>query len=289
MDKAKAAGEELTKKVITKVNGNAALKVVVIVVIIAALVGLAAFLAFWVWRRSSTGGVTQDQVVIYKDESGWSLTGSRDVTGLPQTPSAQLSYTIGINIHNVYNTSSGKILFSRGGDGTNVDTQNMIVFLDKNYNDVLVAFKTNNANGAFSEKFCIFRLENVPIYRWTVLHIIVDQDTKMAKLYIDGQLRKLCNLFSCTNNIIDRHSGINFSWGKMISNDQVTITQSPTPSTTPLTYNSAPAQYAVMYMRNRAMDPNEVDIEARYLLDYIAKLQDKFNKGLLASTCNVQS
>lgn len=250
------------------------IKVAIIVVIGLLLTGLVLFLTLWVFRRVVHNGVVQDYLpVVDVRAPSFDAEKSTSLTSLNTNNVTKSTYTIGVNIHNLYNSSTGKVLLGRGSGNGGMD-QDFAIYIDKQYNDLLLAFNTNKEGVAsIGDKYCIFRVENIPIYRWTVFHLVVDMDMRTAKIYIDGDLRKVCNLFACSSTI-NAHKATTFNAGRILDNSNNFQTASP-----------SFANYGAIYVRTRAMNPDEIVNEAKLLLDRLSELQRLANKTNGGSSC----
>lgn len=253
------------------------IKIIIIVVLGLLLTGLVLFLVLWVFRKVASNGVKQDYLGILDVRSSSFASGVSlvEMSSLKTENITQLTYTIGVNMYNLYNSTTGKVLFARG-DTSDGRSQDFAIYIDKQYNDLLLAFNTNNTSGtSIGDKYCIFRVENVPIYRWTVFHLVYDIGLRTAKFYVDGDLRKVCNLFACSQGVRN-HASKKFSAGKILNSSENFAEPDP-----------KFANYGALYVRTRAMDPPEIAAEASLLLDRLSALQEEANRTGNNNSCTI--
>jgi hypothetical protein len=185
------------------------------------------------------------------------------------------------------------VLFARGDGQPNATevfapTSEIIVYLDPAYNDVLVAFRAPKPNADqssatyFTDNYCIFSVDNVPLYRWTVFHIVYDSTAQNARFYVDGKLRKVFNLFSCSAVAVS-HTSNQYSWGKVMSSDN-------TYSNTSFSAPAAPgiiAKYSLIARTNSLLSGAQVEQDAALKLKNVAAQQANVNSSQLdtGNTC----
>lgn len=209
-------------------------------------------------------------------------------------PVSQTTYTMVLNINNFSLGNQPRVLFARGqavSDATvgevEAPSSDIIVYLDPAYNDVLVAFSTPKSGSDttsptyFTDNYCIFTVDNIPLYRWTVFHIVYDSTAQNARFYVDGRLRKVFNLFSCGATAAT-HTGNHYSWGKMMASDN-------TKSGTSFSAPSAPgviARYSFISRTDIGMTASQVEADAALRLRNANTQQTNVNKSqLVSSTC----
>lgn len=213
-------------------------------------------------------------------------------------PAQQITYTMVLNINNFSVGNQPRVLFARGSAESDATTgeikapeSDIIVYLDPAYNNVLVAFKTpktpNNptSDTYFTDNYCIFTVDNIPLYRWTVFHIVYDASAQNARFYIDGRLRKVFNLFSCGTNAVG-HTKNHYSWGKMMASNN-------TYAGTSFSAPAAPgviARYSLIAMSEKNMTPGQVEADAALRLRNVNTQQSNVNRSQLleAQTCPAQ-
>ena len=107
------------------------------------------------------------------------------------------------------------VLFARTTQAdTSLGSPVMRVRLDENVNRAFVEFALK-APASPESTFCTFTVEDVPMYRWFVMQIVYNNTAayRVANVYIDGQLVKLCHLFLCPSALMD-HNGDTVVFGK---------------------------------------------------------------------------
>jgi hypothetical protein len=211
---------------------------------------------------------------------------------------------VALNINNFEKSTTPRIIFARmnadavtntnalvkcnattGDPAYNAD---MIMYIDPSRNDLLIAFRVvAKAADSFVDSFCIFSVENIPIYAWTVIHVVYDNVAQNGKVYIDGKLRKVLNLFVCSDNKCPIHTGNYYTYGRELNTAALTTTQTlPIWALKDAAHNIA--QYAFVTMRDTALSAAAVAREASDYLNYIGKLQklsDAAAAAAASSTC----
>ena len=158
------------------------------------------------------------------------------------------TYTSVLNIGNLESTDGNHILFARTSSTNNgIDSAVMRLRLDTTVNNVFLDLKQSDGN------YCTFTIEDVPMYRWFVVHIVYNNTTNynIAQIYIDGSLVKLCHLFLCQQPLAP-HDGNMFLFGQEYSGTGS---------------NSSPMNIQNQYFKyaSYTMQPDEIASEARSL------------------------
>jgi hypothetical protein len=140
----------------------------------------------------------------------------------------QATLTLAFNITAYEQTDQHKVVFSMNNGAKDVASQQFMILMDKDYNNAYIMFnQATNVAGKSSvpvDTFCAFELQNIPLYRWTVMHVVYDQSNGNAKIYIDGELVKVCNLFIC-NKVIQNVFDVSFVTGGYLKTDNLNIEQ----------------------------------------------------------------
>lgn len=149
------------------------------------------------------------------------LTGGRHIMTSDQikyrSSNELCTYTVLMNLNRLSATDDQQIIFARSSydnsDTTALRQPVMKVRLDKEVNRMFIEFAQDG--GGNNPQFCTFTIDDVPMYRWFVMHIVFNNTPKykVAHVYFDGGLVKLCHLFLCPAPL-QRHDGntLYFGW-----------------------------------------------------------------------------
>jgi hypothetical protein len=154
-----------------------------------------------------------------------------------------------------------------------------MILLDKDYNNAYFMF--NQAGTASTDtsvpvdSFCAFELPNIPLYRWTVMHVVYDQTNGNAKVYIDGELVKVCNLFVC-NKVIQNVFDVSFIEAGYLKTDMNNI------ETTPWTDN---IKYRRISLVAEAKTKNQIVNECTGIFATLKVEEEKRIQDALAKSC----
>lgn len=276
------AAKQVANKVTNMIPKKSMVGLAIFIVFALVVTGIVVFLIFWVFKSKSDGGVKQDQLIVSEDKGSASNSKTQQIAALATSTANKYTYTIVCNITDITPTTNAKIILSRGKDSSTPGNQYMILFLDKDTNDLMLAFKNNTTMGSWYEKMCIFKIENVPIYRWCAIHIVQDMDQNVAKVYIDGKLRKVCNLFACSSTVSSlTTTGTpynHFSVGYVLDTNATSMS------------TGTFAQYGIVYVRTRDLSASDVASEADALVSRITEWQKQWNMSNVNSdnTCSAQ-
>ena len=158
------------------------------------------------------------------------------------------TYTSVLNIGDLESTDGTHVLLARTSSSNNdIDSAIMRLRLDTTVNNAFIDFKQTDGN------YCTFTIEEVPMYRWFVLHIVYNNTTNynIAQIYIDGGLVKLCHLFLCQQPLAP-HDGDKFLFGQEYGGTGT--------SSSPMNIQNNYFKYA-----SYTMQPDEIASEARSL------------------------
>jgi hypothetical protein len=171
------------------------------------------------------------------------------------------TYTLAYNVGSLNpdrNTST--FVLARANIGAGISDANalsaavMRMRLDHTANMMYLELRTREGT------YCSFPVEDVPLYRWAVMHVVFNNtpNFKIAHVYIDGELVKLCHLFMCTGDLVS-HDGNTVMFGKdMMINGSTASTNN---------------DIVFKYFKYAAytLQPDEIAYEAKSLLSSIHK------------------
>lgn len=190
-----------------------------------------------------------------------------------QSSNDMCTYTILMNMNRLSATNDEQILFARSmyenSDSVALRQPVLKVRLDKEVNRMFVEFAQEG--GGNKPQYCTFTIDDVPMYRWFVLHIVYNNTPKykVAHVYFDGGLVKLCHLFLCPSPL-KRHDGntMFFGW------------QNGNPASTRL----PEAKFKYFKYSNYTLQPDDIAKEASSLLSAVSRQIKAIQKEVGCST-----
>lgn len=147
------------------------------------------------------------------------------------------TYTAVMKIGRFQAEADNIVMLTRGDSSKRLIDQRMLVILDGTSSSMYVAFRNlktastissdsryfvpyTNAQiepetlkGLINQYFCIFKVNDIPYFRFFALHILWDFNGGLAKIFVDGKITQLCSLNECSDDGLDTHSGDTISVG----------------------------------------------------------------------------
>lgn len=129
------------------------------------------------------------------------------------------------------------VMMTRGDSGNRLLDQRMLVIMDGSSSSMYVAFRnlkpasaiasdtryfvpysynkndSETLKGLINQYFCIFKVVDIPYFRFFALHILWDFNSGVAKIFVDGKITQVCSLYECSDDGLDTHLGDTVSIG----------------------------------------------------------------------------
>ena len=239
-------------------------------------VALIALLAYFLYlRKKDNKNANEDywmQTLIENNEyvGSWdgplkrSLT-TRTVDGSTWTYSMLLEFS-------KFEAESNQILvFGRGAASASITDMDMIVYLQGSSNDMYIGFKKSTGSTSSDEilsKFCVFHIENVPLFRFFTLDIAYNYNASVCYIYLDGNLIKLINIGDCSS-ALTMHSGTTVFCGYYMMNMTEPLSNSM------IRWEPYDCRKLVVY--NKVLTSSEINKHAKSSLGWINKQVQKEN------------
>jgi cbb3-type cytochrome oxidase subunit 3 len=147
------------------------------------------------------------------------------------------SYSAVLKLSKFQSEKNYIVLMTRGQSSATLANQSMILILDGNSSSMYVAFRkqtdpasiqTNTpymaegANDVIKKNFCVFKISDVPFFRFFSLHVLYDFNNGVANVYLDGNIVSVCTLYECTDIGLVTHRGDSVSVGFQLPNSYTT-------------------------------------------------------------------
>ena len=253
----------------------------IVAVVFLALLGVVIYFAVSYYKSKKSGGYDPSKSAVILSKS---TTGPVQQMTVPEVyaggqDKAQATLTLSFNITAYTQTDQHMILLSMNSDKKDVSTQRFMILLDKDYNNAYFMFNQSGTAGTTastvaSDSFCAFELQNIPLYRWAVMHVVYDQANGNAKIFIDGELVKVCNLFIC-NQVIQSDFNVTKVSAGYIKTDNTDITKTPWPD----------VMYHDIILVGNAKDTNDIIVEYESIIAKLATEEAARIKAALVANC----
>eukprot|EP00798_Chlamydomonas_sp_ICE-L_P019585 gene19585-26268_t len=191
---------------------------------------------------------------------------------------SQATLTLAFNISAYEQTDNHKIMISLNTKEKEIAKQKVMILLDKDYNNAYFMFnQARAATGSTTipvDMFCAFELQNIPLYRWTVMHVVYDQANGNAKVYFDGELVKVCNLFVC-NKVVQNCFDVNFVNAGHMKSDIGNIEATKMEG----------IKYRKIMLTPHAKQKGDIVPECQSIFETLKEEEDKRIRDALAASC----
>lgn len=190
---------------------------VMLALVTLALLGLIIYILV-VRSKACAQDTLQDQHMVTPEQpTGSSLHTVKDVlTGNYLSDASQWTYSATLCIARFEQESYPIILLGRGDAGKPMQDMQFMVLLSPQNNDLFVCFKrvvsSTDRGSVFdadighipslhpvAQSFCMFKVDNIPFFRYFTLDVVFDYNSSFAKVYVDGVLTQTMNVADCAN------------------------------------------------------------------------------------------
>jgi len=213
----------------------------VFVVLVALAVGLVGAMIYFIINRaikknSTSPGQVMVQLTSPVTSGAFKLQKSLMQTGL--SDESLWSYAAVLKIGRFQNEANNVVLLARGNGGDNLVDQSMLVILDNNSSDMYVAFRTltpvdaaqkavpyfkpftfqsmSESTEIINKYFCVFKLHDVPYFRYFAFHVLYDYNNGIAQIFFDGNIVSVCALVECSDAGMKTHGGDTVTVGRQL-------------------------------------------------------------------------
>ena len=212
------------------------------------------------------------------------------------------SYSAIMKLGKFQSESNNVILLARGNKSDYIVNQDMLVLMDNDSSSMYVAFRNlvpvassesstnyftpvafrsqSDTSSIINKSFCLFKVPDVPFFRYFALHIIYDYNNGVARVYIDGNIVSVCPFFECNNVGLATQNGDSVSVGYQLPSNYTVAGDSMMNLTA-----WSNVEYRYLKVMNSVIDPSAIASESS---DMVSSVYDQVQQEVKSQDqCNL--